>query len=91
MYTHTHIRTQAMRVFFAIRALSQQVSGSEERELPLTMPSNSASVAEIVDLSKSARRGEGTGPMVAVVVYCFGSTTEYLWITHSTCVHTPHR
>ena len=50
MYSHTH--TQAMRVFFAIRMLSQQISRTEEKELPLTMPSNSASVADIVDLSE---------------------------------------
>ena len=48
--THTH--TQAMRVFFAIRQLSQQISRTEEKELPLTMPSNSASVADVVDLSE---------------------------------------
>ena len=48
--THTH--TQAMRVFFAIRMLSQQISKTEEKKLPLTMPSNSASVADIVDLSE---------------------------------------
>ena len=46
------MHTQAMRVFFAIRMLSQQISKTEEKKLPLTMPSNSASVADIVDLSE---------------------------------------
>lgn len=43
---------KAMRVFFALRMLSLQLSSSEERDLPLTMPSNSATVGDIVDLSK---------------------------------------
>lgn len=43
---------KAMRVFFAVRSLTQELSDSEERDLPLTMPSNSATVGEIVDLSE---------------------------------------
>ncbi|XP_064406876.1 protein CLEC16A-like isoform X2 [Halichondria panicea] len=42
---------KAMRVFFAIRMLSQQMSGTEERELPLTLPSNSGQVGDVVDLN----------------------------------------
>lgn len=42
---------KAMRVFFAIRSLSQQLSHSPEKELPLTNPSNSACVGDIVDLN----------------------------------------
>lgn len=40
-----------MRVFFATRRLSQRFQGSEEKELPLTNPLNSASKDDIVDLS----------------------------------------
>ena len=43
---------KAMRVFFAVRMLSQQMSGTEERELPLTLPSNSGQVGDVVDLSE---------------------------------------
>ncbi len=43
---------KAMRVFFAVRRLSQELSHGEELDLPLTMPSNSATVGEIVDLSE---------------------------------------
>ncbi len=46
---------KAMRVFFAIRLLSQQMSGTEERELPLTLPSNSGQVGDLVDLSECVR------------------------------------
>lgn len=51
------ISPQAMRVFFAIRSLSQQLSHSPEKELPLTNPSNSACVGDIVDLSESPAAG----------------------------------
>ena len=43
----------AMRVFFAIRTLSQQLQNSEETELPLTPPTNSAQPDDILDFSKS--------------------------------------
>ena len=53
-----------MRVFFAIRQLSQQISRTEEKELPLTMPSNSASVADVVDLSELLLKQQRTIWMV---------------------------
>jgi protein CLEC16A len=40
-----------MRVFFATRWLCQQLQRQEEKELPLTDPSNSASQGDIVDLN----------------------------------------
>ena len=42
----------AMRVFFAIRTLSQQLQNSEETELPLTPPSNSAQPDDVLDFSE---------------------------------------
>lgn len=41
-----------MRVFFATRRLCQQLERQEEKELPLTDPSNSALQGDIVDLSE---------------------------------------
>ena len=46
---------KAMRVFFAIRTLSQELSSSDEKELPLTLSNNSAITGEIVDLSECVR------------------------------------
>lgn len=43
---------KAMRVFFAVRKLSQQMAGKEEKELPLTVPENSAMIGDVVDLSE---------------------------------------
>ncbi len=43
---------KTMRVFFAIRDLSQQMSGLEEDELPLTMATNSAKEGDVLDISK---------------------------------------
>lgn len=42
----------AMRVFFAIRTLSQQLQNLEESELPLTPPTNSARPDDVLDFSK---------------------------------------
>ena len=39
-------------MFFATRSLCQKLQDLCEKELPLTNPSNSASVGDIVDLSK---------------------------------------
>lgn len=41
-----------MRVFFAIRALSQKVMGKEESELPLTPPTNTYKVGDTLDMSE---------------------------------------
>ena len=43
---------KAMRVFFAMRKLSQQMSGEEEKVLPLTKKENSAAIGEVVELSE---------------------------------------
>ena len=43
---------KAMRVFFAIRKLSQQMSGVEETELPLTTSENSSKIGDVLDMSK---------------------------------------
>lgn len=45
---------KALRVFFAMRRLSQQMSGEEEEILPLTCVENSAKTGEVVDLSEWA-------------------------------------
>lgn len=42
----------AMRVFFATRRLSQQMSGQEEEELPLSVEVNSSKVGDTVDMSE---------------------------------------
>lgn len=42
----------SMRVFFAIRKLSQQLQNLEESELPLTPPANSAKPGDILDFCK---------------------------------------
>lgn len=43
---------KALRVFFAIRRLSQQMSREEEKELPLTPEQNSAKIEDVVNMSK---------------------------------------
>ena len=42
----------AMRVFFAIRRLSQQLQNVEECDLPLTPHTNSAKQGDILDFSE---------------------------------------
>lgn len=42
---------KAMRVFFALRKLSQQMSGGKEKELPLTKAENSAKKGDVLDMS----------------------------------------
>ena len=44
----------AMRVFFATRALNQQLQNVEECDLPLTPHANSAKPGDILDFSKSS-------------------------------------
>jgi len=41
-----------MRVFFAFRALSQKLCGNEESELPLTPPTNTYKIGDVLDTSK---------------------------------------
>ena len=43
---------KAMRIFFATRQLSQQMSGIEEKELPLTPPTNSCKVGDTLDTGR---------------------------------------
>lgn len=43
---------KAMRVFFAMRMLSQQMSGEKESILPLTNVENSAKPGDVIDLSE---------------------------------------
>ena len=42
----------AMRVFFAIRRLTQQLQNAEECDLPLTPHANSAKPGDILDFSE---------------------------------------
>ena len=80
---HTHTHTQAMRVFFAIRILSQQISRTEEKELPLTMPSNSASVADIVDLSELLKEWKTTASVLMHTYTCALARTHTHTHTHT--------
>ena len=43
---------KAMRVFFAMRKLSQQISGTPEVELPLTMSKNSYKMGDTMNISE---------------------------------------
>jgi protein CLEC16A len=44
----------ALRVFFAMRMLSQQLSGEKEDVLPLSSTENSVKTGDVVDTSESA-------------------------------------
>ena len=46
---------KAMRVFFALRKLSQQMLGEEEKDLPLTKTENSFKVGDVMDTGKGRR------------------------------------
>ena len=45
-------RRKVMRVFFAIRALSQKLSEAGERELPLTPPTSTYNIGDTLDTGK---------------------------------------
>ena len=44
---------QAIRVYFHIRKLLQALNGDVESQLPLTKPSDSVKIGDVLDLSKS--------------------------------------
>lgn len=45
--------SQAIRVFFMLRALSLQLQGEPETQLPLTRPEDLIKTDDVLDLSKS--------------------------------------
>ncbi len=51
---------KAMRVFFAIRKLSQQMLGEEEKDLPMTKTENSYKIGDVMDTGEERGR-EGKG------------------------------
>ena len=52
---------KTMRVFFALRKLSQQRLGEEEKDLPLTNAENSLKVGDVMDTGEGGREGRREG------------------------------